>query len=104
MATLDDILEEIVGDFTSEPNIKEDDIEKQDDGSFVVDGGVHIKDINNIVGSNFKSEDSKTINGLLLERIGTIPKIGTKIRIDNYMIEIIEILDNSIDKVKIESI
>ncbi len=104
MATLDDILEEIVGDFTSEPNIKEDDIEKQDDGSFVVDGGVHIKDINNIVGSNFKSEDSKTINGLLLEHIGTIPKIGTKIRIDNYMIEIIEILDNSIDKVKIESI
>jgi Mg2+/Co2+ transporter CorB len=99
--TLEDLLEEIVGEFTT--NLANDDIEilPQDDGSFIVDGGTQIRGINRTLDWSLPISGPKTLNGLLLEYLESIPDNQVGFKIGDYYFETLEIKDNKIQSAKI---
>lgn len=101
LVTLDDILEEIVGEFTSDRQAFNQDIHPQDDGSFIIDGMTTIRDIDKQLGWNLPSGGPKTLNGLILEYLEDIPETGTSLKIDNYTIEITQAVGNAVKTAKI---
>ena len=101
MVTLDDILEEIIGEFTTDIQTFNQDIQPQEDGSFFVDGGTTIRDINKQLNWDIPTEGPKTINGVILEHLEDIPEAGTSLRIERYTFEITQVVDNAVKKVKI---
>ncbi len=103
LATLEDILEEIVGEFTS--NLAEEtvaDIYAQQDGSFVINGSANVRDINKSLGWELPTDGPKTLNGLLLEILESFPDGNCGVRIDNYYLEILQLADNVIKAVRAE--
>jgi len=102
MATLEDILEEIVGEFTTDPaNTLTKDIYPQEDGSYLVEGSVNIRELNRIMHWHLPTDGAKTLNGLILEYLESIPKTGTSILLNKYPIEIVQINNNVVKTVKI---
>lgn len=102
MVTLEDVLEEIVGEFTTDPTAKlTDEIYPQEDDSYLISAAINIRDLNRIMDWFLPTDSAKTLNGLILEYLESIPQAGTSILINNYPIEIIQIKNNSIKTVKI---
>jgi Mg2+/Co2+ transporter CorB len=101
MVTLDDILEEIIGEFTTDLQAFNQDIQAQEDGSFFVDGGTTVRDINKQLNWNISTEGPKTVNGIIVEHLEDIPEAGTSLRIGDYTFEITQVVDNAVKKVKI---
>ncbi len=102
LVTLEDILEEIVGDFTSNPNLIEEIISTKDKNIFIVDGGLHIREINQALKINLISEEAKTINGFILEHTENIPKVNDTITIQGHIFKILENHDNTVKTTQIE--
>lgn len=102
LVTLEDILEEIVGDFTTtqEPS-PSDEVLKQPDGSFLVEGSATIRDINKEMGWDFPTDGPKTLNGLIIEHLEDIPQSKLSVRIAGYPVEIIDFNDNMIKTVRV---
>ncbi|MEI6895971.1 MAG: CNNM domain-containing protein [Psychromonas sp.] len=102
LVTLADILEEIVGDFTTtnEPTSSQE-IHKQTDDSYIIEGSLGIRDINKEMGWTLPTDGPRTLNGLILEHLETIPtgKMGT--RICGYPMEILEVENNMVKLVKV---
>ena len=94
LATLDDILEEIVGEFTSDPSTTIRDVHPQADGSYLVDGTANIREINRSMGWELPTSGPKTLSGLIVEYLESIPEAGTTVRLAGYPIEIIRTEDN----------
>jgi len=101
LVTLEDILEEIVGRFTTDSPTRNFDILTQDDGSFLVDGGTHIRDLNRSMNWSLPQGGPKTLNGLILEHMEMIPEPGTSLLINNYSIEIMRTSKNAVQSVRI---
>ena len=101
LVTLEDLLEEIVGEFTSDPATFEKDIQPQEDGSYVVDGSTHLRELQRILKWEVSSEKPRTINGLILEYLEQIPEPGTSILIDGHPVEIVQTKDNAVKTVRI---
>jgi len=101
MVTLDDILEEIIGEFTTDLQTFNQDIQAQEDGSFFVDGSTTVRDINKRLDWELPAEGPKTVNGVILEHLEDIPEAGTSLRINGYTFEITQVVDNAVKKVKI---
>ncbi|MCH7741137.1 MAG: HlyC/CorC family transporter [Proteobacteria bacterium] len=101
IVTLEDILEEIVGEFTTDLAAVGVDIHPQDDGSYLIDGGTHIRLINRSLGWNLPLRGPKTLNGLITDYLETIPESNICMLIDNYRIEIVQIQDNMIRTARI---
>ncbi len=102
LVTLEDLLEEIVGEFTNDPATLHVDIHPQEDGSYVIDGSTHVRDVNKALKWNLHEDGPRTINGLILEHMETIPEVDTTVLIDGYPIEIVRILNNSVRTVRIK--
>ena len=102
LVTLEDILEEIVGDFTTTmtPTASEE-VTLQPDGSYLVDGSATIRDINKEMSWDFPTDGPKTLNGLIIEYLEEIPKANISVRISGYPVEIIEVCNNMIKTVRI---
>ena len=101
LVTLEDILEEIVGRFTTDSPTRNFDIHTQEDGSFLIDGGTHIRDINRSMNWSLPQGGPKTLNGLILEHMEMIPEPGTSLLINNYSIEIMRTSKNAVQSVRI---
>lgn len=101
LATLDDILEEIVGEFTTDFARTIEEVFPQKDGSFEVDGGVNLRELNRDLGWSLPTGGPKTMSGLIVEYLETIPASKCCIRIGGYPIEIISIESNMIKTVRI---
>jgi Mg2+/Co2+ transporter CorB len=99
LVTLDDILEEIVGEYTTDSRARSRHIRKLDDGNYLVDGIVTIRALNRKTGWDLPEEEASTLNGLLLEELADIPDGNTSIRIGRHIMTIVEIKDNVIGKV-----
>ncbi len=99
LVTLDDILEEIVGEYTTDSRARSRHIRKLDDGNYLVDGIVTIRALNRKTGWDLPEEEASTLNGLLLEELADIPTGNTSIRIGRHIMTIVEIKDNVIGKV-----
>ena len=102
LVTLEDILEEIVGDFTSDPADNEEIIPTDNKNIFLVDGGVHIREINQILNIKLVAKEAKTINGFILEHLENLPKINDIISIQGHTFKIIENMDNAVKTVHLE--
>ncbi len=102
LVTLEDILEEIVGDFTSDPSSNEEIIPTSNKNIFIIDGGVHIREINQTLDINLISKEAKTINGFILEHIENLPEIDDIINIQGHTFKILENLDNAVKTVHLE--
>lgn len=102
LVTLEDILEEIVGEFTTDPANLSKDIHPQDDGSYLIDGSTHIREMNRILNWQLPTGGPKTLNGLVLEHMETIPEPGTSLLLDGYPAEIIQIKDNAVKTLRIQ--
>lgn len=101
IVTIEDILEEIVGEFTTDMAAASVDIHPQDDGSYLVDGGTHIRMINRTLSWELPQDGPKTLNGLITEHLETIPEANVCFTIENYRIEIVQIQDNMIRTAKL---
>jgi Mg2+/Co2+ transporter CorB len=101
IVTLEDILEEIVGEFTTDPAGDEDDIVRVGGGKFLVDATVNIRELNRSQGWELPTDGPKTLNGLIVELLETIPEASTCVKINGYPIEIIESDDNRIRSVRV---
>ena len=88
LVTLEDILEEVVGEFTTASPINNSNIIQQKDGSFLIAGNTHIREINRSLGIELPTLAAKTLNGLILEHLEMIPARGTSLLIANYPVEI----------------
>lgn len=102
MITLDDILEEIVGEFTSDPADLNRDIHLQEDGSYLVDGSTTLRDLNKVMNWELPIEGPKTLNGLIIEYLEHIPEQGTSMLLnDEYPVEIVQTTQNAVKTVHI---
>ena len=104
VVTLDDILEEIVGDFTTDITDSSVDIHPQEDGSFLIDGGTHIRLINRQLDWLLPQDGPKTLNGLIIEHLETIPDSPVCLIIENYRIELVQIQDNRIRTARVSEV
>jgi len=102
LVTLEDILEEIVGEFTTSvsPTVS-DDIQLQEDGSYLVEGSMNIREMNREMDWHFPIDGPKTLNGLLLEHFQDIPSQGVSIRLAGYPMEIIKVENNKVQSIRI---
>lgn len=96
LVTLEDILEEIVGEFTTGPLTGIKEVRPQDDGSYLVDGSVTLRDLNRLLHWQLPTNGPKTLNGLILDYLEAMPEPGTSLRIGNYLIEIVQITANAV--------
>ncbi|WP_312141926.1 HlyC/CorC family transporter [Atlantibacter hermannii] len=102
LVTVEDILEEIVGDFTTSmsPTLAEE-VMPQNDGSVIIEGGANIREINKAFNWRLPEEEARTVNGMLLEALEEIPANGTRVRIGQYDIDILDVQDNMIRQVRV---
>ena len=104
MVVLEDILEEIVGQFTSNQSEIIEEVTKQKDGSYLIDPRISIRELNTLLKINLSVAKAKTLNGLILETLQSIPKRDISLKIDNVLIEIMQISDRTIKLVKLTKI
>ncbi|CUB05672.1 HlyC/CorC family transporter [Marinomonas fungiae] len=102
IAALEDILEEIVGEFTPPMEDEEEEITILEDGSFRIEGTTHIRDINKALSWHLPTDGPKTLNGLIIETLEFIPEHPISLWVDNYMIEIQEIEDKVVKYARLE--
>jgi Mg2+/Co2+ transporter CorB len=103
IATLEDILEEIVGEFTTDPAAGDVDIVAETDQSWLIQGVVNLRELNKSMGWHLPTDGPKTLNGLIVEFLETIPESGTGLKIAGYPIEIIETRGNRVQLARIHA-
>lgn len=101
MVSMEDILEEIVGEFTTHSPAFASSYVPQPDGSWVVDGGALLRDLNRKLGLGFPLSGPKTLNGLILEHLEDIPESGTSLKIGDHALEILQTQDRAVKTVRI---
>ena len=104
MVVLDDILEEIVGQFTSSQGESIEEINIQSDGSFLVDPRVSIRELNSELKVKLPFDNAKTLNGLILEHLQSFPQHNVSFKVDSLIIEIMQVSKQGIKLVKINRI
>ncbi|MEE3609581.1 HlyC/CorC family transporter [Avibacterium paragallinarum] len=105
LVTLEDILEEIVGEFTTStaPSIDEE-VTQQSDGSMIIEGSANIRDLNKLFDWHLDTDEARTFNGLILEHLEEIPDEGTVCEINGLKITILEVADNMVKQARVEKI
>ncbi len=96
LVTFADLLEEIVGEFTTDPLDTISDAQAQPDGSYLVEGSASVRDLVRTLGWELPTDGPKTLNGLILEHLETIPETGTSLMIAGYPMEILQVQDNAV--------
>ncbi|MDX9887818.1 MAG: hemolysin family protein [Anaerovoracaceae bacterium] len=105
LVTMEDIIEEIVGEIEDEYDLPAFGIEVLGEGVYLVDGSIDLDDLNDEIGTDLQSEDSETLGGYLLELLGEIPEADTRgieIETDTIMFKIVAIKDRRVEKVRLE--
>ena len=103
LITIDDILEEIVGEFTSEPQNRGRHIIKKGENTYYIDGRIQIRSLNRRLQWNLPLDEASTLSGLITEQLGNLPNPQTCLQINNYRLTILSVNDdNVINKVMVE--
>ena len=102
IAALEDVLEEIVGEFTPPTQDEEEEIQPLEDGSFRIEGSTHIRDINKTLEWHLPTDGPKTLNGLIIETLEFIPERPISLWVGHYQIEIQEIEDKVVKFAKLK--
>ena len=104
LVTLEDILEEIVGEVTSDPGTLHKDIHRDTDGSYVVNGAINVRVLNRTLGWKLPTDGPRTLNGLILEYLENIPEPGTALKLCDLSIEILQAVDNAVRTARIRRV
>jgi Mg2+/Co2+ transporter CorB len=103
LVTLEDILEEIVGEFTTDPaTMMHRDVHADGDGSYMVNGSASIRALNRAMQWNLPTNGPKTLSGLIVEFLETIPETGTSLKIADYALEVLQTADNAVKTVRVQ--
>ncbi|TLX54646.1 magnesium/cobalt efflux protein [Stutzerimonas nosocomialis] len=100
IVTLEDILEEIVGEFSNQDTLLSPDIHPQEDGTHVIDGAAYLREINRALGWQLPVDGPKTVNGLITEALEHIPDSGVCLQVGRYRLEILQASDNRVKSVR----
>ena len=100
IVTLEDILEEIVGEFSNQDALRSPDIHPQEDGTLVIDGAAYLREVNRALGWQLPCNGPKTLNGLITEALEHIPDSGICLQINQYRLEILQAADNRVKSVR----
>jgi Mg2+/Co2+ transporter CorB len=103
LITLEDILEEIVGEFTTDPADDDADVVMERDDCYLIDGSTNIRALNRVMNWQLPTDGAKTLNGLVLEILETIPEPGTDLEVAGYRMKIVETNDTRIKTARIFS-
>lgn len=103
LVTLEDILEEIVGEFTTDPATHIKEVHRQKDGTFLVDGSASIRELNRVMQWELPTNGPKTFSGLITEHMESIPEPGTSLMLAGYPVEIVQTKDNMVKTALINS-
>jgi Mg2+/Co2+ transporter CorB len=104
LVTLEDLLEEIVGEFTSDTSSLHKDVHREKDGNFVVNASASVRTLNRKMGWSLPTTGPRTLNGLIIELLETIPDAGTSLRINDYAIDVLQTGDNAVKTVRLKPI
>jgi Mg2+/Co2+ transporter CorB len=101
LATLEDILEEVVGEFTTDPSASISEFTREEDGSFLVNGMANVRDLNRALNMELPTDGPKTLNGMVLEYLEDIPEPGTSLLLSGYPVEIIQTRGNRVKTLRV---
>jgi len=101
LITTEDVIREIVGELGTEPGPVGPEVEQQEDGCFVVDASANIRELNRLMTWDLPTDGPKTLNGVIIEQLETIPEPGTDLTVAHYPIEILETSEHSIKRVRV---
>ena len=104
LVTLEDMVEEIVGDIADEYDEQEEEIEVIKEDEFVVDGSTRLEDVNEMIGLHLESEDFDTIGGYVIGILGSLPDGGEEVEENGIKIVVEEVDKNRIEKLRIYTI
>ena len=104
IVSLEDVLEQIVGEINSDNGNLPFECKKNNDGSYIVDGDAPINELNEIIGSNFIDSEVSTIGGFLINKINRLPAVDEEFDVDEYKIKVIETNETRILRLKIKKI
>ncbi len=102
LISLADVLEEIVGEFTTDPSDSVQDVQPQEDGSYLVAGSANVRELVRAFHWELPTDGPRTINGLILEYLETIPEPGSSLLLAGYPMEILQTQDNAVKTVRIQ--
>lgn len=103
LITLQDVLEEVIGEFTTDPSDSSPDIQKKTDGTLLVSGNITIRELNRSMDWALPTNGPKTLNGLIIEYLESIPEQGTSLKLYDHPIEIVLMEDNAVKLAKFQS-
>ncbi|KPJ96820.1 MAG: hypothetical protein AMJ55_01400 [Gammaproteobacteria bacterium SG8_15] len=101
LVTLEEILEEIVGEFTTSANSIGDGYRLQDDGSYIVKGSTSLRDLNRQLDWHLPTKGQRTLNGLITEYLEAIPEVGTSLLVNGYAVEVLRTRGTAIEVARI---
>jgi Mg2+/Co2+ transporter CorB len=101
LVTLEDLLEEIVGEFTSDTSILHKDVHRERNDNFVVNASASVRTLNRKMGWTLPTTGPRTLNGLIVEQMETIPTPGQRLRIGDYSLEVLQVTDNAVKTVRL---
>jgi Mg2+/Co2+ transporter CorB len=101
LVTIEDIIEEIIGEFTTAAPGGADSYKREADGSVLVDGMAPLRDLNRRLGTNFPLDGPKTLNGLIVEALGDIPDAGLSFELAGHRVEIVQTQDRAVRVVRL---
>lgn len=104
LVTLEDLLEEIVGEFTSDTSSLHKDVHKEKGGSFIVNAAASVRTLNRKMGWSLPTSGPRTLNGVIVEYLETIPEAGTSLRINDYAIDVLQTGENAVKTVRLKPI
>jgi Mg2+/Co2+ transporter CorB len=102
LVTIEDILEEIVGEFTTDPaTMMHKDVHAEADGSFVVNASATVRALNRGMRWSLPTDGPKTLNGLIIEIMENIPEPGTSLKVADYVVEVLQTADNAVKTARV---
>lgn len=101
LISLEDILEEVIGDFTTHSPLRMSSLRQEEDGSWIVDGSSHLRDLNKKLKLSLPLDGPRTLNGLVLEHFEDIPEPNTSFKIGTHRLEILQTQDRIVKSVRI---
>lgn len=102
LITIEDIVEEIVGEFDTDPYHGPEEVQAQDDGSFIVDGSAQIRALNKALDWDLSADGPKTLNGIVLEHFENFPPQGATFTFNGHPMTVLDVEENFVRSVRID--